>query len=50
MLDRTGQAGGGGTPTAVVLTREGRGALDRYTAALRRLAGAHQPLTQGIEA
>jgi DNA-binding MarR family transcriptional regulator len=34
---RTGEAGGGRAPTTVTLTCDGRAALDRYTAALRRL-------------
>jgi hypothetical protein len=34
---RTEEAGGGRAPTTVTLTCDGRAALDRYTAALRRL-------------
>jgi DNA-binding MarR family transcriptional regulator len=44
---RTDQADGYGAQITVALTRSGRAALDRYTAALRQLAGvagqAHQP-------
>jgi hypothetical protein len=35
---RTGRADGGNAQATVALTRDGRVALDRYTAALRRLA------------
>jgi DNA-binding transcriptional ArsR family regulator len=34
---RTGKTGGGTAPAAVALTRDGRAALDRYTAVLRQL-------------
>jgi len=51
---RTGKSGGNGTQTTVALTREGRAALDRYTAVLRQLPRAaredHQAPAPGVRA
>jgi hypothetical protein len=40
---RTGTTGGDRAPTTVALTRDGRAALDRYTAALRQLPEEARP-------
>ena len=49
-----GTTGGGRALTTVALTRDGRAALDRYTAALRQLSRVarpdHQPPTPGTRA
>ena len=51
---RTGKAGGGTAPAAVALTRDGRAALDRYTALLRQLPPVarqdDQPPAPGVRA
>jgi len=51
---RTGKTGGGTAPAAVALTRDGRAALDRYTAVLRRLSPVarqdDQPPAPGVRA
>jgi DNA-binding MarR family transcriptional regulator len=51
---RTGKTGGDGAPTTVALTRDGRAALDRYTAVLRQPPGAarqdHQAPAPGMRA
>jgi hypothetical protein len=51
---RTGKTGGGTAPAAVALTRDGRAALDRYTAVLRQLPPVarqdDQPPAPGVRA
>jgi hypothetical protein len=51
---RTDMTGGGTAPATVALTRQGRAALDRYTAMLRHLPPAarvdHQPPAPGTRA
>jgi DNA-binding transcriptional ArsR family regulator len=51
---RTGRTGGGTAPAAVALTRDGRAALDRYTAVLRQLPPVatqdDQPPAPGVRA
>lgn len=48
---RTEKTGGDGAPATAALTRDGRAALDRYTATLRRAAGeGHHAPAPGLRA